>query len=357
MLKKILAPFIFSLEDHFSTAGLGLSGQRAESFRRALTMPIQKRDIVWLQRLKQSTPNGLPPVDAETLSRKAEKSVFFWLHRALYQHHEVIQLSREDETFTLPLVHPSQWSLLELHVPEDARIAVVDEYSCGPSEFTPFRAVLIHVGRGAQVKWQGVQQHAEGVTAFDHKRFVLSADAKLDYFHHVLGGGSTFEETLIELDGANAEAFSQTVFFGHGVQQQEMRVNHMHLGRSSKSQMVSKGAVSGQSHGSFLGMIQMEPGCSGADANLTEHNLLLSAGSKIDAVPGLEIGHHDVKAGHAAYMERVDEEKLFYAAARGIPEQEAMELIVEGFFRDAIAKMKNAELEEKVFTDILKYLH
>ena len=242
---------------------------------------------------------------------------------------------------------------LNLEIEEGADVTIVDDFDVFSGE--PVREISVEIG-DARVKWTGYQHHGDDVKSEDKKKFVLKESARLDLYQNILGAGKSVEDVTVELVGRGSEVFSQFVFFGHGKQDQTMRVNHVHVGKNTKSDMISKGAVMDQSHGKFLGYIRMESGCSGADGNLTEHNLLLSSGSKIDAVPGLEIGHDDVAASHAAYMERVDEERLFYLASRGIPEEEAVQLIMEGFFWDAIQKMKAPGLEERIFKNILMYL-
>ena len=77
---------------------------------------------------------------------------------------------------------------------------------------------------------------------------------------------------------------------------------------------------------------------------------------KIEAVPALEIEHNEVEASHAATLERVDEEKLFYLNARGLPTAEAMELLVEGFFEDAFSSLEDEELRRSLTAELFKKL-
>ena len=263
------------------------------------------------------------------------------VHERVIKNGEVVKLS-----------HSQPFILLK--VEDGAEVTIMDDYDLSSGE--PMRDVLVEIGKDAKVKWNGYQHHGDDVNSGERKKFILSDGARLDLYQNILGGFKSSDEVTVELEGRGSEVFSQTVFFGHGNQEQEMRVNHVHIGENTTSNMISKGAVKGRSHGKFLGYIRMEPGCSGADGNLEEHNLLLSSGAKIDAVPGLEIGHHDVAASHAAYMERVDDERLFYLASRGIPEEEAISLIIEGFFLDAIQKMGDEALEARVFGQILNHL-
>lgn len=352
-----------SIQDHLKGLDVDLKGQR-----------IGKRDVLLLQRLKfHSSPSTMAAPDGwkgvnelfhDAPARKHEKSVFYFLQHALYSGAFYRKL-KHGEMLVLPSFPPEVWPFLMIHVEPGASVSIADDYGFEATDFsddghgpsTPFRSVMVFLGEGAQVTWRGYQHHGALVTAFDHKWFHAGESARLDFFQNIVGGDLTYDETVVELVGRGAEAHSQAVFFGHGRQRQEMRMNHVHVGAETKSTMVSKGAVKDESHGLFLGMIQMEPGCDGADGYLAEHNLLLSDRAKIDAVPGLEIGYHNVKAGHAATMERVDEEKLFYLASRGIPKKEAVELILEGFLLDALQKMKDPELERRIFEDMLMLLH
>ena len=293
--------------------------------------PAHKRDRVWLKRFEMNAlPNAVPSPFLQRV--KPGEKIRLVLPPSL---------SRE-----------SLFSI-RLEIGEEAVVTLIDPMT---PPMNPVRFVHVEIGARASVRWLGVQQNDLSSTTFNSKRFSLAEGARLDYFHHVLGGRLSYDETTIDLNGAKSSAHSQTVFFGLDRQEQDMRVTHCHSGRDTVSRMVSKGAVKDQAHGFFWGMIRMEPGCDGADGYLEEHNLLLSDRAKIDAVPGLEIGHHNVKAGHAATMERVDEEKLFYLASRGIPKEEGMKLIVEGFFKDAIDKTQNEAFAKTIFDTILKAL-
>lgn len=355
---------VFSLQHHLGGATDDVRGERLLSLKHALALNVASRDVAALKRLKFSsavqmeTPAWWKPVENDfhdTPAKKHEKSVFYFLHHALYSGAFYLKLKDGDHV-VLPQFPETCWPFLLMHVEEGASVTVVDDYGLMGSESTPFRGVMLFVGAKARVRWAGYQHHAADVVSFDHKWFRLEEGARLDFFNTVVGGAFSLDETVVELVGRDSSAESQVLFFGEADQRHDMKLIHVHEGQGTVSRMVSKGAVQDSSYGSFWGMIQMEPGCDGADGYLEEHNLLLSDRSKIDAVPGLEIGHHDVKAGHAATMERVDDEKLFYLASRGIPADEALRLIVEGFFLDALQRMKFPEFEDRIFQHILSRL-
>lgn len=210
------------------------------------------------------------------------------------------------------------------------------------------RNVNVRLKPGAHLRWMTYHPGKS------EKTFTLEEGAQLDYYHHVLGESE--ENTKIFLEGNESSAVSQTIFFGQDSEKQSMRVDHVHKGKNTRSRMISRGAVKDKAYGHFYGTIQMLPGCSGADASLEEHNLLLSSGCKIEAVPGLEIQHNEVQASHSATLEKVDEEKLFYLQSRGLSPKEGLELLVEGFFWDALQKCPNLAFSERIFKDILKCL-
>mgnify|MGYP003772364531 CR=1 FL=1 len=67
--------------------------------------------------------------------------------------------------------------------------------------------------------------------------------------------------------------------------------------------------------------------------------MLLSEEARSDAIPGLEIDETEVQAGHAATVGQIDKVHLFYLMSRGLPKQEAIRLIVEGFFDPVLQRM------------------
>lgn len=255
------------------------------------------------------------------------------------------------EVFILP--SPSECSEIHLQIPEEADVTLLDEGKC---ECTGERHVELSVGTRARVKWMVYQNYSLDYRWKDQKKVVLHRQSQLHYFHHVLGGQETDDGLHVELQGDESEAFTQTLFFGRDHQRQNIRVTHVHQGKNSRSRMISKGAVKDDAKSGFYGMIRMMPGCSGSESHLEEYNLLLSSGAKIDALPGLEIHHHDVQVSHAATMEKIDEEKLFYLLSRGIPRKEAFELILEGFFKGALAQMKHDPWERRIFKDLLQWM-
>ena len=82
----------------------------------------------------------------------------------------------------------------------------------------------------------------------------------------------------------------------------------------------------------------MRHGASRADANQTNHNLVLSDGAHADSVPNLDIAENDVRCSHASTVGPLDEDQRFYLEARGIEPVDAERLLVRGFFTDLLER-------------------
>jgi Fe-S cluster assembly scaffold protein SufB len=105
----------------------------------------------------------------------------------------------------------------------------------------------------------------------------------------------------------------------------------IHKAAHTSAKTILKGVARDQSSIRFFGRIKIEEKCPGIQSFLEERVLLLSDKAKAEAIPELEILSDDVKCSHAASVSRIPEEHLFYLQSRGIPPQQAEDLIVEGF--------------------------
>ncbi len=160
----------------------------------------------------------------------------------------------------------------------------------------------------------------------------------------------------VELQGASSEAYTHLVFLGRGETRHQFQLRHRHTGEYSLSQMHVVGAVTDSSRVRADAVISLEAGSRGARGHLQEHQLILSETAGIEAIPSLEIRHHEVQASHSATVERVPGELLFYLRSRGLAEDVAQRLIVEGFFQEALRHAPAGWPAEKKFKELLKML-
>jgi Fe-S cluster assembly protein SufD len=121
-----------------------------------------------------------------------------------------------------------------------------------------------------------------------------------------------------------------------------------HEGVDGTTDQLTKGVVTGQARGVFQGRIVVEPGADRTDARMGHHALILSERAEVDAKPELEIFADDVACAHGNTVGALDEDALFYAEQRGIPEPEARALLTEAFLGEAVDRIEHDGAREVV---------
>ena len=96
-------------------------------------------------------------------------------------------------------------------------------------------------------------------------------------------------------------------------------------------------------------MIVVDKGAQKTDGFQANRNMLLDKDARSDSIPGLEIKADDVRCTHAATVGQVDEAEIFYLQARGIPRNEAVKLIVHGFFDPVLQRIPFEEVRQRLF--------
>ena len=122
-----------------------------------------------------------------------------------------------------------------------------------------------------------------------------------------------------------------------------------HVGINTESHLGFKTVVDDDGYSTFDGMIKIEKDSKGTATRLEEHALHLGGKGRSDSIPGLKIDTNDVaRAGHASTSGEIDDEQLFYMLSRGIGREEAMHMIITGFFEPVLDRIPSEELRARV---------
>ena len=119
-----------------------------------------------------------------------------------------------------------------------------------------------------------------------------------------------------------------------------------HVGVGGETRQLTKGVVRDRARGVFQGRIIVEPGADQTDARMGHHALLLSDHAEIDAKPELEIFADEVACAHGNTIGALDEDALFYARTRGLPEDEARALLTAAFLGEVVDGVEAAPVRE-----------
>ena len=192
--------------------------------------------------------------------------------------------------------------------------------------------VEIYVGRNARLNFVELQSWGQNVWSFTRERARVMGDGKLEWIFGAMGTHLTKNFSDIDLVEPGAEGRISGFYFTNGDQHLDHDTQQNHLAGNTTSDLLYKGALMDESRSVWQGMIYVAPGADGTDGYQANRNLILSKGARADSIPGLEILADDVRCTHGATVGKIDENELFYLYTRGIPEVEAKQLIVMGFF-------------------------
>ncbi|MGK2230174.1 MAG: Fe-S cluster assembly protein SufD, partial [Methanobacteriota archaeon] len=137
------------------------------------------------------------------------------------------------------------------------------------------------------------------------------------------------------------------LFFGTGSQHFDLETWTRHDAPNTTCDMFTRGVLDDRAVSAYEGTINVTKPAYEVDAYQTENVLLVSEKAEADASPRLEIDNHNVKCSHAATMGRIDDEEMFYMGSRGVDEEEARSLIIEGYFEPVFGELPFPELEEE----------
>jgi Fe-S cluster assembly protein SufD len=195
-------------------------------------------------------------------------------------------------------------------------------------------ALEVFLGQGARLRLVNIQNWDEATWHFSRERAVIGRDAALQWTIGGLGARLAKVNQEVVLNGPGANAQVNGVMFTTGRQHLAYFTRQDHVAHHTTSDLLYKGGLKDKSRIVWKGMIRVEKSAQRTDAYQKNDNLVLSESARADSIPGLEIEANDVRCTHGATAGRVDEDMIFYAQARGIAREEAIRLIVEGFFAD-----------------------
>jgi len=185
--------------------------------------------------------------------------------------------------------------------------------------------------------WPGDKDGKGGIYNFVTKRGdCRERGAKISWTQVETGSAVTWKypSCILRGDDTVGEFYSIAVTNGH--QQADTGTKMIHLGRNTRSRIISKGISAGHSNNTYRGLVSVHPKATGA-RNFTQCDSLLIGGDcGAHTVPYVENRRMDAVLEHEATTTKLSEDQLFYARQRGIGEEEAVALLVNGFVRDVL---------------------
>jgi Fe-S cluster assembly protein SufD len=208
--------------------------------------------------------------------------------------------------------------------------------------------VELAVGQAATLRYVNTQDISEKAWIFATQRAEVQRDGRLDWA--ALGFGSARGKVRMEtkLAGPGSEARVTGGYAGGPGQHLDFDTLQEHAAPNTNSDLAFRGVLAAGATAVWRGMIKVDPGAQQTDAFQESRNLLLSPEAHADAIPGLEILADDVRCTHAAAIAQVDKEQLFYLTSRGLDDEAAKALIIEGFLESLVERLAEGPVRDSI---------
>ncbi len=213
-----------------------------------------------------------------------------------------------------------------------------------------------YVSEGGSLKYYAAQELDQDSRHFAIYRSRQDRDATLDWLIGSFGAKHVQVHVESGLAAEGAESNVQALYAGGAGQHFDQHLEANHLVGHTTSNTYARGIVRGGAKAVYRGMITIKPGAHGSSADQNGHAMLLDNASHVDAIPGLQIDADDVVAGHGATVGQIDDEQLFYLQARGLPEDEARQLLIKGFFEDILKQIENRNVRDQFWRAVKEKL-
>jgi Fe-S cluster assembly protein SufB len=186
--------------------------------------------------------------------------------------------------------------------------------------------------KGAHIRYTTVQNWSKNVYNLVTKRAIAYEDATVEWVDGNLGSKLTMKYPSVYMVGKGARGDILSVAFAGPGQHQDAGAKVVHAAPYTTSTVVSKSISKGGGRTTYRGLVQVDEGAVGVKCNVRCDALLLDEFSRSDTYPTMNVKEDDVRIEHEATVSKVGEEQLFYLMSRGLSEQEATTMIINGFF-------------------------
>ncbi len=196
--------------------------------------------------------------------------------------------------------------------------------------------VEILLKKNARFRYSSVENWSQDTYNLNTKRAIVDENGVMEWVGGNLGSGKTMLYPCSVLRGRRASSDYLGIAFANKGQIQDVGAKVVHIGEETSSTVLSKGISKAGGESIYRGLLQINKGAKGAKANVRCDALILDGMSRSDTYPDLKIHEEDVAIGHEASVGKISEEQLFYLRSRGLSEDEALAMIVNGFIEPII---------------------
>lgn len=199
--------------------------------------------------------------------------------------------------------------------------------------------VEVFVGKGARARYSSVENWSKDTYNLNTKRAIVEEDAVMEWIGGNMGSGVTMLYPCSILKGRGAHADHLGVAFANAGQVQDTGAKIIHAAPHTSCKVVMKSLSKGGGVSMYRGLLQVNPNAYDVTANVECDALILDEISRSDTVPDMKIYNNDVTIAHEAKAGKLNEDDIFYLTSRGIDEETAKAMIVNGFIEPIVKEL------------------
>lgn len=209
--------------------------------------------------------------------------------------------------------------------------------------------VEIYVGKNSECRYTTIQNWAHNVNNLVTKRALVEANGKMEWIDGNIGSKVTMKYPCCILKGDDSSGTCITISVATTNQDQDTGSKMIHLGKRTKSNILSKSIASNGGNATYRGLVDIGKTAVDSESIVKCDTLILDNISKSDTIPTNIVKNKTSTIEHEATVSKISEDKLFYLMSRGISKERATELILLGFleeFREELPMEYAVELNQ-----------
>ncbi len=188
--------------------------------------------------------------------------------------------------------------------------------------------------------YAGNEEGKGGIYNFVTKRGLCAGvNSKISWTQVETGSAITWKYPSCVLKGDNSVGEFYSVALTNNYQQADTGTKMIHIGKNTRSTIISKGISAGKSKNSYRGLVKIGPKAEGARNYSQCDSMLIGDTSSANTFPYIQVQNNRSKVEHEASTSKIGEDQLFYFAQRGISEEDAVSMIISGFCKDVFNEL------------------
>src|SRR3954466_2701797 len=191
--------------------------------------------------------------------------------------------------------------------------------------------VEIVVGEAARVTYTTIQNWSNNVFNLVTKRARVEAEGHMEWIDGNIGSRLTMKSPAVYMVGPKASGEVLSVAYAGPGQHQDAGAKMVHAAPETTSKIVSKSISKDGGITTYPGLVRVEEGAYGCKSQVQCDALILDEESESRTMPYMEVGERDAEIGHEATVSKIADEQLFYLMSRGLSQEQAMSMVVNGF--------------------------